>query len=107
MTKKSQRGTSWKVVGTGNFTGRGLASKKRRDLDIFVGGCDHSTSEEDIIQHCTDLGIEVKKVEELTTKSEWYKPFKVTVAGEDRDTLLKPESWHAGIFVRKFFNPRP
>ena len=96
----------WNIVGVRNHSGRGLAPAKRRNLDLFVGGCSVDASEEEVKDHCKDLGIEIKAIETLTTKVNWYKPFKITVEAEDREKLLKPDAWAKGIFVRKFFKPR-
>ena len=42
-------------------------------MDIFTGSCDTNSSDEGIKQHCTSIGAELKIVEHLTTKCEWFK----------------------------------
>ena len=87
----------------GKFSGRGLAPAKKRDLDIFVGGCSVESSEQELLDYCEEKNIPQKGIERLLTKSTWHQPYKLTVAAEDRDRLLSPELWPSGIFVRKFF----
>ena len=75
-------------------------------MDIFVGGCDKSSSEEGIKKHCENLGIQLMRTEQLTTRSEWYKAYKISMKATDREKLMLPDSWPQGIFVRKYFKPR-
>ena len=75
-------------------------------MDIFVGGCDKNSNEDGIKRHCATLGIQSIKIEQLTTRSEWYKAYKISMKATDREKLMLPDSWPQGIFVRKYFKPR-
>ena len=62
-------------------------------IDILVGGCDTNSNEEGIKQHCISIGVELNKVEHLTTKSEWYevyKIYKIYMKAGDREKFMKP-----------------
>ena len=95
-----------RVVGTRQQTGGGLAAANQRDLDLFIGGCSLESSETDITDHCSSLGITQKSIVMLETKVDWYKAYKLTVCATDRDKLLEPSVWPEGVFVRKFFKAR-
>ena len=75
-------------------------------LDVFVGGCELSSTHHQIEEYCKSSGIDLKGCEPLETKSRWYKSYKISVLLSHRDKLLQPEFWPEGIFVRKFFKAR-
>ena len=77
-----------------------------RNLDLFIGGCNPATTEDNIKAHISSKGIQVVGCVVLQSKVDWYKPFKVTVKAAEREILLSPDLWPQGVFVRKFFNPR-
>ena len=128
MERSDRNSESWQVVGRGsssqhnrrlltrrgnreaNVSGTGTESNNlvgvQRIMDIFVGGCDKNSSEEGIKKHCENLGIQLMKIEQLTTRSEWYKAYKISMKATDREKLMLPDSWPQGIFVRKYFKPR-
>lgn len=128
MDRSDRNSEAWQVVGRGsssqnnrrlltrrgnreaNVSGTGTVSNNlvgvQRIMDIFVGGCDKSSSEEGIKKHCENLGVQLMKTEQLTTKSEWYKAYKISMKATDREKLMLPDSWPQGIFVRKYFKPR-
>ena len=91
---------------TGSRTSTSTLNGADRVFDLFVGGCKCDTTTEDITNYCKDLGVDLKKVEILESKSEWYRPFKLSMLQNHRDILLKAESWPQGIFVRKFYKAR-
>ena len=92
------------VVGS-RTSSTGLSGVERV-FDLFIGGCNCETNVEDIKSYCNDLGVDLKKVEILQTKSEWYRAFKISVFLSDRDRLMSPETWPKGIFIRKFYKAR-
>ena len=127
VEQSDRNSESWQVVGRSsrqnnrrmlsrrgnreaNVSGTGTVSNNlvgvQRIMDIFVGGCDKSSSEEGIKKHCENLGVQLMKTEQLTTKSEWYKAYKISMKATDREKLMLPDSWPQGIFVRKYFKPR-
>ena len=74
-----------------------------RIYDLFIGGCDRETTVNDIKDYCKSLGVELKKVELMQTKSEWYNAFKISMKQSERDMLMSADSWPQGVFVRKFY----
>ena len=91
-----------------NVSGTGTVSNNLVGVQriIFVGGCEKNSSEEGIKKHCENLGIQLMKIEQLTTRSEWYKAYKISMKATDREKLMLPDSWPQGIFVRKYFKPK-
>ena len=77
-----------------------------RIFDLFVGGCNRETTINDISDYCKSLGVELKKVELMQTKSEWYNAFKISMKQSERDMLMSADSWPQGVFVRKFYKAK-
>ena len=69
---------------TGTSTVSGNLNGVQRILDIFVGGCDINWNEEGIKQHCTSIGLGLKKIEHRGTKCEWDKAYKISMKARDR-----------------------
>ena len=106
-TRQDPPGRRANVVGTSvEAAGSGGLSGVERILDVFVGGCDKNTTVSDLENYCSTNDFRIEKCEALTTRSEWYNAFKISVLATKRDELLKPEFWPVGIFVRKFFKSR-
>ena len=78
----------------------------QRTLDIFLGGCGLDTQESIIMDYCKKYGVEPLKCEQLQTKSEHHKCYKISVNADDRPTLLNAEFWPKGSFVNKFYKTR-
>ena len=86
--------------------GTGLRSAlTNRNLDIFVGRCDLDTTTAAVIDHCNlNCKVDAIQCQQLITRSAYFKSFKLTVRGVDRNKLLDPELWPEGIKVEKFYN---
>ena len=78
-----------------------------RILDVFVGGCGLDTTDSTITDYCQTQQAQILKCEPLESKSEWYKCYKISVAADNRDVLLDANFWPQGIFVGKYYKPRP
>lgn len=101
---------------TQNFQRRNISGTKQgstsrltgveRVYDLFLGGCKLDTTPDDVVDYCKFSDIDVKKCEQLSSKSEWYSCFKLSVLYDDREKLLIAEFWPKGSFVRRFFKPR-
>ena len=93
-----------------NVLGSGAAnpglSTAPRVLDIFVGGCNNTATEENLKNFVSSKGINCLKCSILPSKSEWRKCFKITVNASERDQLLEANFWPQGITVGKYFKPR-
>ena len=87
--------------GNGAFRGAGRVG------EVFVGGCLLESTESQLTDFCRENGVTLKKCESLNSKSVWYKSYKISVDFSDRDRILSNEFWPKGIFVRKFYMPRP
>ena len=92
-----------------NVLGSGAAnpglSTAPRVLDIFVGGCNNTATEENLKNFVSSKGINCLKCSILPSKSEWRKCFKITVNANERDQLLEANFWPQGITVGKYFKP--
>ena len=103
-TIRSVQKRSNNVIGTKTATG-GLSGASRI-FDLFVGGCGLETTEAEVVKYCGDNQIVIKKCESLSTRSEWYKSFKISVEYVDREKLLSADFWPEGVIIRKFFKAR-
>lgn len=99
-----RRRNRFDIAGSGVFDS-GLSGVEKI-VDLFVGGCSLQSTTIIIEDHCKSLDVNPSKVEELKTKSEWYKAFKISVNLSQREKLIDPKSWPVGVYVRKFFKPR-
>ena len=121
VTEQSENGDNneWKIVErnrrrrgnrelnvAGTRTSVTGLSGVERVFDLFVGGCNVDTCTEDIKDYCKNLEVNLKKVEILETKSDWYRAFKISMLQSDREKLMMPDSWPQGVFVRKYFKAR-
>ena len=78
-----------------------------RILDVFVGGCGLDANDSTIANYYQKHNAQILKCEQLDSKSEWYKSYKISVAADNRDALLDANFWPKGIFVGKYYKPRP
>lgn len=93
------------IYGTSNVQG-GLMGANRK-MDLYLGRCIKETSLQTVKDHIKDIcKVSIDNVEELTTKSLYYKSFKITTSYNDRQLLLNPQLWPEGVIVRKFFKHR-
>ena len=92
------------VVGT-RTSSSGLSGVERI-FDLFVGGCNCDTTVDDIKNYCKNMQVNLKKVEILQTKSDWYRAFKISMLQSEREKLMKPDSWPQGVFVRKYYKAK-
>ena len=103
--RKLQRGKRQVNVAGTRKSPSGLSGVERI-YDLFVGGCNRDTTVDDIKKCCTSLEVDLKKVELMQTKSEWYSAFKISMKQSDRDMLMNADSWPQGVFVRKFYKAK-
>ena len=95
------------VTGTRSAGGNSSFGGVDRIFDMFVGGCTQESSIVGITDYCRSHNVELKRVEEVETKSSWYnKAYKLSMTFEDREKLLDATLWPRGTFVRKFFRPK-
>ena len=72
----------------------------------FLDGCGLDAQESIIMDYCKKYGVEPLKCEQLQTKSEHHKCYKISVNADDRPTLLDADFWPKGSFVNKFHKTR-
>ena len=89
---------------TGRRTSNGDFGNSEQIVDIFLGGCKTSTTNEVIETYCSNNGVILKKCESLNSRNEWLKCFKLSILLADRDRILDGDFWPCGVYVRKFFN---
>lgn len=75
-------------------------------ISIYVGGCNNNTTVDKLKVYCESQDVDVCDIEELNTRSKWYKSFKVSVDKCNNDKILNAEFWPEGVFCRKFIYPR-
>ena len=94
------------IVGSNETTDDELSSAPKI-LDVYVGGCNTSTTIEGLKNYCKrKFSFDHIECEQLKSRFDDRKSFKVSVRDFNRDTLLNSESWPTGIIVRKFFKAR-
>jgi hypothetical protein len=73
-----------------------------RYTSIFVSRLDPQTKGEEIIEELKNNGVNVDqlKFEKLKTKYDTYASFRIYGRCEDPDTLLKPEMWDEGVYIK-------
>ena len=69
---------------------------------IYVGGCDKSTSLDDVKEYCEKGGIKLVDIEKLKCKNVERSSFKIKVELGDKDKVLDSDFWLCGIIVRPF-----
>ena len=80
---RQQRYRVVNITGTRQQSDTGLTGVERI-MEVFVGGCSVDSSSETIKTYCVSLGVEPKKLEELPTKCEWYKAYKISISVSNR-----------------------
>ena len=106
ITQQREPRRNTNIRGTRSAPDASTLTGVERVMDIFLGGCSISATPDDIKEYCSSLGVDVKKVEALATKSEWHKPFKISAVAADREKLLVASFWPKNCFVRKFFRAK-
>ena len=77
------------------------------DIDIKIWNITPTYGPENIREVLITEGVKVKEVVELS-RPEWRtRSFKVTVAANDRDKVLNPEMWSAGVRIGRYYAARP
>ena len=101
-SKKQKR----KVVGSRTSNNSTLKSAARI-ADLYIGNCYVDVSADSLTEYIYDVAkIRVKKCEQLITKYDDYKSFKVSLLVNDRVNLLSSDIWPDGIVCRKYYNPK-
>ena len=78
-----------------------------RTADIFISNCDTEITVDSLSKYIYDeFKVKVQNCDNLVTRYNDYKSFKVSLLVNDRVKLLNPELWPEGIICRKFYNPR-
>ena len=104
--KRNAVGSKRNVVGS-RTSNTGSLKSAARTADLYIGNCDVEVSVDSLIEYIYDVTeIRVKKCEELITKYDDYKSFKVSLLLNDRVRLLSSDIWPEGIVCRKYFNPK-
>ena len=89
---------------SGRRTANSEFASNEQVVDIFLGGCKTSTTNEIIETYCTTNNVPLKRCELLNSRNEWIKCFKLSVLLSDREKILDGDFWPCGVYVRKFFN---
>ena len=78
-----------------------------RNVDLYVGRCELKTTIDQVRDHINNIcKVNVDSIEQLVSKSVYFKSFKLSMPYELREKLLDPLMWPTGIVVRKFYKAR-
>ena len=78
-----------------------------RCIDIYIGRCSENVTPEMLEDYMkTDLNIQLRKCQQLSTKVPYSSAFKVTVNDNYKNIMLDPESWPEGVICRRFYTNR-
>ena len=106
LVKNKRKRHNGNIIGS-RQTEHGSLKSAVRTADIYVGNCGPDVNAQSIEEYLLDIyKIKINKCEELITKSQTYKAFKVSLNLDDRTKVLSPDAWPRGITCRKFYNPR-
>lgn len=93
------------LLGTGRSSN--IAAVKKRTWSLFISRANTETTSDDIVYHVRSIMPRANvECNQLQTRYNTYKSFKLNVVCENIETLMDPNSWPEGILVRKFFTPR-
>ncbi|CAF0996375.1 unnamed protein product [Brachionus calyciflorus] len=88
----------------GNLNVEGVAGAFR-NFHFYVGNWNNSTTKEKVVEYINKFA-KVNKIEELTTKYNYYKSFHVEVNDCYNSKMLNPESWPVNVRVKRFYLKR-
>ncbi|CAF0915676.1 unnamed protein product [Brachionus calyciflorus] len=88
----------------GNLNVEGVAGAFR-NIHFYVGNWNNSTTKEKVVEYINKFA-KVNKIEELTTKYNYYKSFNVEVNDCYNSKMLNPESWTVNVRVKRFYLKR-
>ena len=78
-----------------------------RSCDIFLGGCNLTTTVESLRQYCSqEIKVDIIDCFEIKIVANKYKCFKISITIPNRDRILDPELWTENVWVRKFYKNR-
>ena len=85
----------------GNFKG------VRQTFDVYIGRCDKSVKEEDLVVYMkNELKVNVVDCLCLSSSEYYFKSFKVTIFAENKDVVFTPDMWPENITVRRYFRAK-
>ena len=98
----SKKQFTWgKLEGTASSGLRGVVP------DVFISGLDHQTTPEALEQHLVSVNISVRKIEQKSSASAFYKSFKVSVNSvDDFDKMISGDHIPKYSKVRKWIHYR-
>ena len=100
------------VIGTrkGSHGNNELKVYGGRFLSVFISRLDPTESIDELSLY---IYIYIKSVhsvdakcKKLKTKHDNYASFKIDVVCNNASKFFNPENWPAGVYLRKFFNPK-
>ena len=101
--KKSKKTNA--VIGTRDGPNE-LKTVDGRFVCVFVSRLSPSVTEEEVIRYVKSVHNLTAKCVKLNTRYDNYTSFKVEANCKSVDEFYAPENWPAGVYVRKFFNPK-
>ena len=92
----------------GKKVSAGLLSMKGADLTInkYIGRVHNDVSQEDVRKFLVDQNVTVMELEQLDTKHNRFKSFRVRVKRDDLEIIEERDFWPQGILCGSFFRPK-
>ena len=86
----------------------GLISFKGADLTVnkYIGRVHNETSTEDLRNFITSQNITIVELEQLETKHQRFKSFRLRVKRDDVERMEDEDFWPKGILFSPFFRPK-
>ena len=77
-----------------------------RSLSVFISRLDPTLSINELSLYIRSVHTLDDKCVKLKTKHDSYASFKINVVCNNASKFFNPENWPAGVYQRKFFNPK-
>ena len=69
---------------------------------VYIGRAQSETSNDDIKQHCTGIGVELLHIREVSKQESPYKSFHAVFREKDIEEIEEAENWPQGILIGRF-----
>ena len=92
----------------GKKVSNGLISLKGADLTVnrYIGRVHNDTTLDDLREYISSRNITVIELEQLETKHQRFKSFRLRVKKDDLEHMEDEEFWPHGILFSPFFRPK-
>ena len=104
---RKKRRHSGRIVGSKKFSENVTMKSAPKCVDIYIGNVNLGIDAQIVTEYIKDeTDVDIKNCIALNTRNPNYTSFKISVALNDRETLLSADVWPEGVICRKFHSPR-